>query len=149
MEPSPFFVKLFELEQDYQALQNCLQVCRSMNTEELHAEIAKIQYTCDEVNSRLENSIHSSRSPAVSELAQAQKSYYQTVKELREKKLPAYLHSECGDDELEARMLYAEYAIDFARQSICHALIAALTAVDMEKMMKKQSTENRRNESDE
>lgn len=49
--------------------------------------------------------------------------------------LPAYLHGEntCRDaDRAEAASLYGEYAIDFAAQAVRHALLAALSAIDLQ-----------------
>lgn len=49
--------------------------------------------------------------------------------------LPAYLH---GREHLsrrrpaEAASLYGEYAIDFAAQAVRHALLAALSAIDLQ-----------------
>lgn len=135
MEQNSFFAKLCELDQDDQLMHDCLTVCQSLNPQALHEEIAKIRRTYDDINFRLEDYVRHSRSPAISALANAQKTYYQTVKQLTEQELPVYLHSELsfpGDEQSEAGMLYAEYAIDFARQSIYHALLCVLSAIDME-----------------
>ena len=49
--------------------------------------------------------------------------------------LPGYLHEEGNDriaDQAEAASLYGEYAIDFAAQAMRHALLAALSAIDLQ-----------------
>lgn len=64
-------------------------------------------------------------------LAQAQRTYDRTVQALLEETLPADLHSESttpGEDRTEARMLCAEYAVDFARQAVRRAMLAVLSA---------------------
>ena len=46
-----------------------------------------------------------------------------------------YLHSEANsvrEDEAEAATLYAEYALDFATQAMKYALLASLTAIDLQ-----------------
>ena len=45
------------------------------------------------------------------------------------------LHSEVNsvrEDEAEAAALYAEYALDFATQAMKYALLASLTAIDLQ-----------------
>lgn len=133
MEHNAFFAKLCELEQDYETLQGCLRACQTLSPSELEQVLGKVDKTYDELNARLESYVHSARSPAIAALAQAQQTYYLTVKRLSEGQLPAYLHNDTStpeEDRTEAEMLYAEYAIDFARQSICHALRTVLTAIE-------------------
>ena len=61
--------------------------------------------------------------------------YQQADHEQVRRELPAYLHGEntCRDaDRAEAASLYGEYAIDFAAQAVRHALLAALSAIDLQ-----------------
>ncbi len=46
------------------------------------------------------------------------------------------------EDQAEAISLYAEYAIDFATQTMRHALIAALTAVILQRRAETNPNEN-------
>ena len=60
--------------------------------------------------------------------------------------LPKYLHSEIGDDaetDAEAYALYAEYAIDFAVQSMRYALIAAMKAIDAQNELSKEREDSK------
>lgn len=132
MEHNAFFAKLCELEQDYETLQNCLQACQTLSPTDLDQVLGQVDKTYDQLNARLDSYVHSGRSPAIAALAQAQQTYYLTVKQLSQEQLPAYLHNDTStpeEDRAEAEMLCAEYAIDFARQSIYHALHTVLTAV--------------------
>ena len=57
--------------------------------------------------------------------------------------LPEYLHSEdssLSEDQAEAASLYAEYAVDFAIQSARYALIAAMTAIDLQMTCEEEKT---------
>ena len=47
-----------------------------------------------------------------------------------------------AEDQAEAMSLYAEYAIDFATQTMRHALIAALTAVILQRRAEAKPNEN-------
>lgn len=131
MEQSPFLVKICQLEQDYQNLEDCLRACRSMEDEELDLQLRRVWQAYSQADSCLEEAICSSRSPAVRRLAQAQRTYDCTVQSLLEEVLPEDLHSESttpGEDRAEARMLCAEYAVDFARQAVRRAMLAVLSA---------------------
>lgn len=131
MEQSPFLVKICQLEQDYQTLEDCLRACRSMEEEDLALQLRRVWRAYSQADSHLEEAIRSGRSPAVCKLAQAQHTYDRTVQGLLEETLPADLHSEAstpGEDRTEARMLCAEYAVDFARQSVRRAMLAVLSA---------------------
>ena len=133
MNQSPFFVKLCELEQEEQRLRECLRLCGALRPDELRRSRQAIQRECGQDRMRLEEDIWDSRSPAVAKLAEAQRTYCLTAQRLMEESLPGDLHSEGStpdEDRAEAGMLYAEYAIDFARQSIRHALLAALSAME-------------------
>ena len=103
MEQSPFLVKICQLEQDYQTLEDCLRAC----------------------------------------------TYDRTVQALMEETLPEDLHSEGttpGEDRTEARMLCAEYAVDFARQAVRRAMLAVLSAAG-EARQQEQDRETHKEES--
>ena len=133
MKQSPFYAKLCELEQDNQNIQRCLHVSCSWSREELESELQRMEQDYEQNQLRLEEDIRDAHSPAVLKLARAQHTYALTIQKLMAETLPKDLHSESStlqEDRSEAQRLYAEYAIDFARQAIRHALIAALYAMD-------------------
>lgn len=135
MEREAFYPKLCELDEDTHIMQACLRTCQTLDSNELQAATQKLHETSDEWAAHLEDNIRRSRSPALSALAETQKNYYQAVKRITEQKRPAYFYGEVStpvQEQSEARMLYAEYAIDFARQSIYHALFSALSAISLE-----------------
>lgn len=141
MEQSAFFVKLCELEEDYQAIRSGLQACQSLDCRALEDALEKVKYQYDHINLFLETCAKNGRSPAVAALSQAQEAYYQRAKQLLEQELPRCFdrttHS-AEEAQLETQMLYAEYAIDFARQSIYHALVSVLSALYAEKINAKE-----------
>ncbi|MCI7135505.1 MAG: hypothetical protein MSA04_10865, partial [Clostridiales bacterium] len=95
----------------------------------------QLEAECRGTESLLEQSIADCRSPAVSALAAAQLDYDQKVRHILHDELPGYLHEEGNDriaDQVEAASLYGEYAIDFAAQAMRHALLAALSAIDLQ-----------------
>ena len=84
---------------------------------------------------RLKQIVKNSRSPAVSSLAKVQLEYSQKTERLLKNQITADLHSDAntpGEDREEASALYAEYAIDFASMAVKYALLASLSALDMQ-----------------
>lgn len=142
MEREAFYAKLCELDEDVHLMRTCLHTCQILDIKELQDTLEKLRETSDAWTAHLENNIRKSRSPALSALARTQKTYYQEVTRITEQELPGYLHSEAStliQDQSEAGMLYAECAIDFARQSIYHALFSVLSAIRLEEQAEKET----------
>ena len=128
-----FAVKLYELEQQYGRMQSRMQICQQDDHKKIRQELQKAADEYKENELLLKSNVESSRSQAVAALAKAQLEYFRRVKNILEEELPEYLRSENGTPEgknAEAAGLYAEYAIDFAVQSMKYALMAALKAID-------------------
>ena len=125
MQPTPgvFTGKLCELERQYGDAVDRLRLYQQADHEQVRREL------------QMRESVRESRSPAVAALSQAQLTYELEVQRILRDELPAYLHGEntCRDaDRAEAASLYGEYAIDFAAQAVRHALLAALSAIDLQ-----------------
>ena len=130
-----FAGKLYEMEQQYSQMLSRLRMYQSKSRDEIRRTIRQLEAECRGTESLLEQSIADCRSPAVSALAAAQLDYDQKVRHILHDELPGYLHEEGNDriaDQVEAASLYGEYAIDFAAQAMRHALLAALSAIDLQ-----------------
>lgn len=135
-----FAIKLYELEQQYGKLQNRIRACGRENRAELEEELEKASEEYRGNMALLQKSAEQSRSPAVAALAQAQWEYSRKVEKLLEES-EKYFHSETGntqENRAEAATLYAEYAIDFATQSMKYAVMAALLAIDQQMNLEEQ-----------
>ena len=124
-----FTSKLFELERQYGQMISRLKLSQQDTQEDIQKKYRQV------LNFRLQTEISSGRSPAVSALARLQLNYFRSCENLLAQELPAYLHNDAGsrqEDEAETFALYAEYAMDFAVQSMRYALMAALQAMDMQ-----------------
>ena len=135
-----FAVKLYELERQYGRMQSRLRLCRQ--------ELQRVMEEYQEDELLLLNNVENSRSPAVAALAGAQLDYSRRAEEILEQELPEYLRDEDGSapeegakHQAEAAALYAEYAIDFAVQSMRYALMTALKAMDMQMDSEEAKTE--------
>ena len=127
-----FAVKLCELEQEYGRLQSRIHLFEGKDAAQAQQEILRLQDEYREHKLLLDERIRSSRSSAVSSLSKAQLEYGQRVEQILNEELPNEMrgrNQSCAEDQAEVMTLYAEYAIDFATQSMRQALAAALSAV--------------------
>lgn len=133
LQEGVFAVKLYELEQQYGKLQSRLRLCMKDDHSKIQQELQKALDEYRENIILLQENVKGCRSPAVTAMAEVQLDYFRHAHEILEKELPKYLDSESNttqENKTEATALYAEYAIDFAIQSMKYALIAALRAID-------------------
>lgn len=118
-----FDIKIQELNQQYSQMQNHILLCQTGNQDEIQKEIKKIEEECKENDRLLRNRVDKSRSKIVSNLAAAQLDYSNKIEDI------------LSDDSLcceESAALFAEYALDFATQTMRYALLAALNAVNLQ-----------------
>lgn len=132
-----FAVKLYELEEEYGRLQSKLHVFQEKDGKQAEEALDRLLDEYREQELLLKERVQASRSPAVASLAQAQFQYGQRVEQILKQELPQEM-----EDQAEAMSLYAEYAIDFATQTMRHALIAALTAVILQRRAETNPNEN-------
>ena len=129
-----FAVKLCELEHQYGLLRSRLELCQGADHERVRRLLGDVLEEVRENGLLLERSAGSARSPAAAELAAAQRDYVRRVESILREKLPRLLRDgeRPKEEQAEAAALFAEYAMDFAAQSMRGALAAALTALDLQ-----------------
>lgn len=136
IDDSIFAVKLYEMEEQYGKLQCRIRACEQGGRGKIRSALKKAEDEYKENTMLLEEKVRSCRSPAVKSLTRAQLDYRKKTADLMDSELIRELHSEDsrpGEDQEEAELLYAEFAMDFATLSVQQALIAALTALDRQK----------------
>ena len=136
-----FAIKLYELEQRYAEMLSRLRICQQEDHQKLLEELQRVKDDYKSKELMLKNNIENSRSKAVAELSDAQFDYFKKAENVLRQKMPEYLHGEKRsrtEDEAEAAALYAEYAVDFAVQSMRYALISAMTAIDLQMTCEEQ-----------
>lgn len=127
IEDGIFAVKLCELERQFGRLQSRIQLCRHADREKLNREIEQLQEEYAENALLLQKSIEACRDHPAASLAGAQLSCMQEGdRALRRKSFGV------SEDAAETAALYAEYDMDFAVQAMRHALLAALTAMELQ-----------------
>lgn len=130
-----FTAKLQELEQEYGHLQSRIRLLQGTHTEQLQPEREQLEAECRQHASLLDEAVHSCRCPAMARLAQLQRDYGQQTETLLQtgviQRDPDGVPIRYRDDA-ETMALYAEFAIDFATQSMRHALMAAFRAAELQ-----------------
>ena len=137
-----FAVKLCELEQEYGRLQSRVHLFEGKDAAQAQQEILRLQDEYREHKLLLDEQIRSSRSSAVSSLSKAQLEYGQRVEQILNEELPNEMrgrNQSCAQDQAGVMTLYAEYAIDFATQSMRQALAAALSAVVLQQRAEQEA----------
>lgn len=140
IDKSVFAYKLYEMGEQYCKLQCRIRICEQGDRQKIHSELEKAEDEYKENTLLLEKMARACRSPAVTRLTQAQLDYRRRIGDTMKKQVIKDLHSEestLEQDEKEADMLYAEFAMDFATLAMQQALISALTALD-----RQESAEN-------
>ena len=130
-----FAVKLYEMEQEYGKLQSRIRICGQEDHDKILEELKKTTDEYKEYSLILQKSAENSRSPAVAELSRAQLEYSWKMEQLLKGELEKEMHSEGNslpEDKAEAITLYSEYALDLASQAMRYALIASLSAMDLQ-----------------
>lgn len=138
-----FAVKLCELERQYGLLQSRLELSQGADHQQVRRLLRDMLEDYQENALLLERSAAGCRSPAVAELASAQRDYSKRMETILREKLPQLMHGEESpqQEQAEAASLYAEYAIDFAVQAMRSAMLAALTAMDLQMNCEEQGKE--------
>ena len=147
IDESVFAYKLYEMEEQYGKLQCRIRTCERGSSEKIHSELEKARDEYTENSLLLEEKTKNCRSQAVTKLAQAQLDYRRKIDEMK-KQIVSDLHCEESspeEDESEAGMLYAEFAMDFATLAMQQALISALSALDGQKLQDAEKADNKRN----
>lgn len=113
-------------------LQCRIRICEQGGRDKIHSELQKAREEYKENTLLLEEKAKTCRSQAVTRLTQAQLDYRKKIGESMRKQIVRDLHtsdSSSREDEEEADMLYAEFAMDFATLAMQQALISALKAL--------------------
>ena len=129
-----FAVKLEELDRQYGHLRSRLEQCLDADHQRVREILRDVLGECRESDWLLRRSAEGCRCQAVAELAEAQRAYARRTEEILQREMPCMMAGEDGPQEerAESAALYAEYAMDYAAQSMRGALAAALTALDLQ-----------------
>lgn len=130
-----FAYKLYELKEQYGKLQHRIRVCEQGNRSKIQEELTRVCEEYEESSQLLRDKINACRSPAVSRLSKAQLDYRERTEELMKDQIANDVHSMGSspeEDRAEAGFLFAEYAMDFATLAMQQALIAAMSALEIQ-----------------
>ena len=141
-----FAVKLRQMEIAYGQLLSRIQLCQEKCPEQLADTLKVIQDECRAHDILLEQRARASRLDSAAALAALQLEYSQKAKELcaaMEEEMRSHTPTD-KERQAEAMGLCAEYAIDFATQSMRYALSAAIQAIEFQMKAEEKETERER-----
>ena len=122
-----FSAKLREMEREYGTMQRELRRLEA-GRENSPRELERIWREYEERLARLERTARTCRSPAMARMADLQREYERKMEQILQERLTG-----AGAEGQAEAALYAEYAMDFAVQTMRYALMAALSAAQLEK----------------
>ncbi len=124
-----FAIKLHDMDLEYSKMRSRMQICQNKEHGKISSEIEKMKEETYEAEMALQRMIDNGRSRFAVTFAKAQKDYQNKVENCLSK---LKVERMSAAERADAMALYAEYAIDFAVMSMRHALLASLTAIDLQ-----------------
>ena len=123
-------VKLYELDKKLGQVHSRIRISESASLAQIRAEAEALRNECRENELTLRNRLQLSKAGSVSKLAEA----YSEVEQIVQNAKARIGCPSAGDwkDKLsvEEKILFAEYALDFAMQAANRALLISLEAID-------------------
>ena len=135
LQQGVFAVKLCQLEEEYGRLQSRIRVCQEKDSAQVRQALEQLLDECREQDLLLEQRVKGSRMPAAAKLAQAQLDFWRQAENLARTDMEPEMRGRSAtpaEDQAEASALFAEFAIDFATQTMRYALCACLRALELQ-----------------
>ena len=125
-------VKLCQLDDRLARLHSHIHMSESASHSQLLGEIQALERACAEEELGLRKKLELSKSAYVSLLSRCYGEIVQSIQRARDGLRE--LDSRCPDEDqrAEAKLLLAEYGLDFAHQAADRALLLAMDAIDTE-----------------
>ena len=123
-------VKMYELDKKIGQLHSRILMNETASHAQIREELKILQKECAENALTLQNKLRFSKSGIVSELGKSYDEVERIIQRTKEK--IEISDSKYLDDEIsvEEKILFAEYALDFAIQAANHALLISMEALD-------------------
>lgn len=122
-------VKMYELDKKISRMQSRIQMSQSSEHDRIRAETEALRKECAEADAELSNRLRHSKSRMVAQLADT----YAEIERLIQRTASEMEALDGGRGDaatVDEKILYAEYALDFAMQAADHALLASMEALD-------------------
>lgn len=131
-------VKLCQLDDKVGRLHSRIHISETANHRQLSREIEALRQECTETELSLREKLRLSKSDLVSVLSKSYEKMEQLIQDAKAE-LQA-VAGDCPDDNAlaEAKILLAEYALDFAHQAADRALLISMDVIDTELMRQEQ-----------
>lgn len=134
-------IKLCELDEQIHRMHSRIYLSESAKHSQVANEITLLQKECAETELMLQRELKFSRASTVSRLSETYTKVERIIQEARDE-INGQIQEEGEMSSVEEKILFAEYALDFAMQAANRALLASLEAIDAQ--MTLQEKEERR-----
>ena len=129
--PDLFSCKLRRLEREYRRMQRHLALCQRGSPAQIRRARRRLKEAEENYDRLLAQSLAACRLPAAAALSQAQLDYRRRCRQIL---LTQLRQQDSAQTRAETAALYGEYAIDHAVDAMRHALLSALTAVELQRI---------------
>lgn len=138
MSQEILYIKLCQLDDEWSKLHSRIQLSETAGEEQLHKELETLKRECAETEMALEQQLRLSKSSLVSILWDGYEKIEPVIRDTQAR-LKAFADEQPEEYALaEAKLLLAEYALDFASQAAARALLISLEAIDTQLLLDKQ-----------
>lgn len=129
-----FIIKEQELCQAYEQFVSSLKALEINNHDKIKEEIKRLDMDNDTEMLKMKKMSEYSKSKITTKLTQCQISYYKSMEKIINEEM-IHMTNPCMsmiEQQTEAYSLYAEYVVDFAKESMRQAVRATLVATDQQ-----------------
>ena len=134
-------VKLYELDKAMSRVHSRIQMSECATHEQIKAQIEELRKECIENGLTLRNKLKLSKAGSVAKLSEAYGEIEHAVEKVKKRIGQPELSRWDEELSVEEKILFAEYALDFAVQAANNALLISMEALDaqMEQEEKRES----------
>lgn len=132
-------VKLCELDEKIRRIHSRVQMSESALHGQIAGEITELRKECEETEEMLWEELKFSQSDTVSGISEAYGEVQQIIQKMKDKMNEPVQDNEDEASLVERKILFAEYALDFAMQAANQALLISMEAIDAQMTLQEKA----------
>ena len=123
-------IKMYELDKKIGRLQSRIEMSESADHDRIRTETAELRRECEENKAELANRLKRSKNGSVALLNECYEEVESAIKKAADRMENADGNPAEEGCPVDEKILFAEYALDFAMQAADHALLVSMEALD-------------------
>lgn len=137
-----FTAKLLEVDEKIGKIHSRISYGETADFAQLDIEIENLRRECLETEVALENELRGSRFQSTGKLAENYRKIEQIIRASKQDLLGLSSDAKVSVLSVEEKILFAEYALDFAVQAVNRALLISMEAIREQKLQEEQEGED-------